>query len=152
MQHIYSEDPTLRSSRMRTQLGLVTPRKEEVVGGSRPDEKSAYSLVDLYNGTPRKGPPVPKLRLDDDNLDGDKGALTMEALSVKTPEKRTRSRGKLTIEALETGSMASERRAAGSAKRPFSRGQDDGMATETDPARVSPATALSGSLTTMHLQ
>jgi hypothetical protein len=45
---------------MRAQLGLNTPRKE---GGGRGDEdedglgRSAYSLVQLYEGTPRKGTP-----------------------------------------------------------------------------------------------
>jgi hypothetical protein len=117
-----------------------------MAGVGRGDEKSAYSLVDLYNGTPRKEAPPPRLMFEDD-VEKDKGALTIHALTMATPDKKTRSRTKIRINPLETD--VSRQIVGNQQYEPDV--VSDGLQTR-DNCGVSPATALSGSLTTMHLE
>jgi hypothetical protein len=117
-----------------------------MLGGGRGDEKSAYSLVDLYNGTPRKEAPDPRLMFEEDD-DKDKGALTMQALTMATPDRKTRSRTKIRINPVQTD--APQHLVGNGLDGPEV--ASDGMQA-LDNCRVSPATALSGSLTTMHLE
>lgn len=181
-QHIYAEDQAMRSSRMRQDFGLVTPRKEGGFGrGADPDGElntSAYSLVELYNGTPRKKQPPPQEAI----ISGCAGDACQEHVTTRFFRAESGEEGEAVMSvgdacASNVGQKsAPTKRACPSlidvGERRNSHRQGDGepltiealgegMRVDAEGNRavlivkrseVSPATALSGTLTGMHLQ
>lgn len=137
-QHIFSEDAAAKSTRMRAQLGLNTPRKERGGGGEEDLASSAYSLVQLYEGTPRKGTP-PKGVTED-------GPMTLESLTcapMAVEEGAVDEDGLMTLQSLTGAATVQASGGEGAELGGGGRG-------EAGAAGPSPGTELSGTLTKMH--